>query len=138
MNGNVFIDTNVWVYLYAKTPAEKYQKAREVVEAAFEKILISTQVLGELYHVLVRKQYASSAEAQQIIFELVATFPVVAIGADLVLKAVELQQSLSFSYWDSLIIATAVLNDCDQLYSEDMNSGQVVEGRTTIVSPFSS
>ena len=41
-----------------------------------------------------------------------------------------------FSYWDSLIVAAALDAGCDTLYSEDMQHGQVVEGRLRLVNPF--
>jgi predicted nucleic acid-binding protein len=137
MTDKVFIDTNVWVYLYAKTPIDKYQKAYDIIEQEFENILLSSQVLGELYNVLTRKKIASTKDAQRIVVELVDAFPVAAVSADLVLKAVQLQLAHQYSYWDSLIITTAILNRCSRLYSEDLHAGQEFEGVTTIVSPFS-
>ena len=41
-----------------------------------------------------------------------------------------------FSYWDSLIIASALENECDTLYTEDMQDGLIIEGKLTIVNPF--
>jgi len=35
-----------------------------------------------------------------------------------------------------LIVAAALLADCDTLYSEDMQHGQVFDGRLTIINPF--
>ena len=40
------------------------------------------------------------------------------------------------SHWDSLIVAAALAEDCDILYSEDMQDGQVFEGRLTVINPF--
>ncbi len=40
------------------------------------------------------------------------------------------------SRWDVLIVAAALATDCDTLYSEDMQDGQVFEGRLTVKNPF--
>ncbi len=55
MSDNIFIDTNLWIYLYAKTSEDKYRKVKQLVDKHFSNILCSTQILGELYHVLTRK-----------------------------------------------------------------------------------
>jgi predicted nucleic acid-binding protein len=42
------------------------------------------------------------------------------------------------NYWDCLILAAALQSGCDILYSEDMQDGQVFEGRLTVINPFRS
>lgn len=42
----------------------------------------------------------------------------------------------NFSFWDSLIIAAALESHCTMLYTEDLQYGQVIDGRLTIVNPF--
>ncbi|MEH2239931.1 PIN domain-containing protein [Nostoc sp.] len=56
MSNNIFLDTNLWIYLYAKNPPEKYQQVAEIIKNNSSLLLISTQVLGELFHVLTRKK----------------------------------------------------------------------------------
>ena len=43
-----------------------------------------------------------------------------------------------YRIYDSLIIASALEAACATLYSEDMQDGQVIEGRLTIRNPFRS
>ena len=38
--------------------------------------------------------------------------------------------------YDAFIVASAVISECDTLYSEDMQDGMVIEGRLTIRNPF--
>ena len=66
MTARILLDTNLWVYLYAKDPLEKYEQIRQIVTNQFETIIISTQILGELYHVLTRKDLITVAEAKTI------------------------------------------------------------------------
>ncbi len=58
MTANVFIDSNLWVYYHSMKPDEKLTKTRDLILTNFNSILISTQILGELYYVLVRKSMA--------------------------------------------------------------------------------
>jgi predicted nucleic acid-binding protein len=51
-------------------------------------------------------------------------------------KSAEIAIRYRFSNWDSLIIAAALLANCDILYSEDMQHGQTIDGALTVVNPF--
>ena len=52
------------------------------------------------------------------------------------LKASALREQHAFSFWDSLIVASALATNATVLYSEDMQDGLVVEKRLRIVNPF--
>ncbi|MGB6063684.1 MAG: PIN domain-containing protein [Desulfomonilaceae bacterium] len=136
MKDRILIDTNLWIYLYALDPQAKRNRIEELVQQNFAKIIVSTQILGEFYHVVTRKGLLTRESANDIIIEMVATFPVSEIGTANVLKALKIQEIFHYSYWDSLVMATAILTDCDILYSEDMQHGQSVQGRTRIINPF--
>jgi predicted nucleic acid-binding protein len=51
-------------------------------------------------------------------------------------KASKIRGRHSFSFWDSLIVASAILAGVDVLYSEDMQDGFEIEN-VRIVNPFS-
>ncbi len=136
MPAKILLDTNLWVYLYAKDPAEKYDQVRQIVADQFESIVISSQILGELYHVLTRKNLTTVSEAKAIIVEMVTNFPVLEIDTVKVLQALDINTQYQYSYWDSLVIATALLADCQTLYSEDMHHQQKIEKKMDILNPF--
>ncbi|MBI5484969.1 MAG: PIN domain-containing protein [Deltaproteobacteria bacterium] len=76
MKGNcVFIDSNIWIYLYSTDP--KADPARKTIEKHFSNIILSTQVIGEIFHSLSRKGIRTKDEARAIINDLVETFTVV-------------------------------------------------------------
>jgi predicted nucleic acid-binding protein len=50
----------------------------------------------------------------------------------------QLSQRYQLLHWDSLIIAAALQANCAVLYSEDLQSGMVIDQRLTIINPFSS
>lgn len=75
MSNNIFLDTNLWIYLYAKNTPAKYQQVAEIIKNNSSLLLISTQVLGELFHVLTREKFTSKTDAITIISDIVNTFP---------------------------------------------------------------
>jgi predicted nucleic acid-binding protein len=41
-----------------------------------------------------------------------------------------------YNIYDALVIAAALQGGCEILYSEDLQNGQVIEGRLTVQNPF--
>ncbi len=136
MGDRILLDTNLWIYLYASNPHEKQRKVEAVVREHFERIVLSTQILGEFYHVVTRKGFLTNESAREIIVRVVTTFPVAEVGTACVLEAIKIHEMYGYSYWDCLIVATAILNNCETLYSEDMQHNQCFQGKTRIVNPF--
>lgn len=138
MNDRVFVDTNLWVYLYADdSNKEKTETIKSLVDKYFENIIISTQVLGEFFHVLVKKGLKEKEEARQMGFEISSNFNVVDVLSSSVIKAMNISILNGFAYWDSLIIASALESNCSALYTEDLQHGQVIEKKLKIINPFS-
>lgn len=51
------------------------------------------------------------------------------------MAAIDLQQRLQISFWDAMILRSAVELDCELIWSEDLNAGQVYEG-VRVANPF--
>jgi predicted nucleic acid-binding protein len=51
--------------------------------------------------------------------------------------ALRLAGEHGFHIYDALIVAAALDADCATLYSDDLQSGRVIDGRLTIHNPFS-
>jgi predicted nucleic acid-binding protein len=49
--------------------------------------------------------------------------------------AIERSERYTISYWDAAIVAAAEALNCETVYSEDLNNGQVYGG-VRVVSPF--
>jgi len=110
MEGNVFIDTNVLVYYFQVGSSKKKSASRKIITENFDKIIISVQVLGELFNAL-KKLGASSKKCTKIIERCNKEFIVYSIKSENVLKALDIHNYYSYSYYDCLIIATALLAD---------------------------
>lgn len=136
MSDKILLDTNLWVYLYAQNEP-KALRVRQLVNEHFADIVVSTQILGELYHVLTRKALCAPEQARTIVNEMCATFPVLPVAAEHVLQALDIVKDYTYSYWDSLMLATALLNDCVRVYSEDMQHDQTIGG-LRIINPLKS
>jgi predicted nucleic acid-binding protein len=136
MTDRVFLDTNLWIYLQDGSSGDKSKCVSDLIRDNAGMILISTQVLGELYHVITRKKIASPQVAGQVVRDLLEDFPVLNIDPPNVKKALEINIRYGYTYWDSLILATALLANCTIVYSEDMQHNQLVEAQLRIVNPF--
>ncbi len=54
-----------------------------------------------------------------------------------IMKGLEIKKRYQYGYYDSLVLATAIENDCTLLYSEDMQLGQIIFDQVMIFNPFS-
>lgn len=58
------------------------------------------------------------------------------IDKEAILLSFKITKQYKYSIWDSLIIASALESNCSVLYTEDMQDGQIIDGKLTIVNPF--
>ena len=134
MTGKIFIDTNLWIYLHSKD--SKQEIIAQLVKQNFSKIVISVQVIGEIYYTLTRKSIKNATEAKSILQNVVSSFPPISIMQATAERAIDISIKSKFTYWDSLIIASSLESGCVYLYSEDMHHGQIINETLTIVNPF--
>lgn len=135
MTDKVFVDTNLWVYLYSGDDNLKGARVKEIIDLRFGDIIISTQVLGELYNILTKKKFKSKNESKDIIIETSSFFNFYEIELLTILKAIDININFGYSYWDSMIISSAINENCSILYSEDMQHQQLIEN-LKIINPF--
>jgi len=129
-----FFDTNLLVYLYSTDP--KSAVVESLIRANFDEISLSIQVLNELYSVLTRKKLKTKEEAQTIINDLIENYRIYCLDERGIKRGIELNIQYHFSYWDSLILASALEAGCITLYSEDLQHNQVIQKGLTILNPF--
>ncbi|MGB5082778.1 MAG: PIN domain-containing protein [Burkholderiales bacterium] len=132
MTEKVFADTNVVIYAQSRHP-KKSLAAVAILETS---PVISTQVVNETVSVLTRKHGFALADANQVALSLLDVCEVVPVSAQTVREAIRVGERYNLSIWDSLIIGAALLSDCEILYSEDLQDGQVFGDRLKIVNPF--
>jgi predicted nucleic acid-binding protein len=139
MSGREFVDTNIWLYALVEPQrapdSDKHRRAAMFIGGLVRPV-ISSQVVRELCRNLVKKSAMSEAELQRLIRDWYPACGLHASNEAQHLLASQLRETASFSFWDSLIVAAALDARCSTLYSEDMQHGQVVDGRLTIVNPL--
>jgi predicted nucleic acid-binding protein len=129
-----FIDTNIWLYAFIETDDErKSVAAKSVIQKP--DVVVSIQVINEVCLNMLRKASLPEKDIQALIIAFYEKYTVVDVDKVTLLKASELRAKYSLSYWDSLIVASALNADCTVLYSEDMQDGLQVEQGLTVVNP---
>lgn len=134
MPAKVFLDSNVLIYLYSEDEAEKAARALQCAQEL--DAWISTQVLNEVSNVLRRKQKLDYSAILSVIHELQSNFQVSTVTIQTIEQALLLGERYRYSYFDSLMLASALEQGCTVLYSEDMQHGQIIDGLLRIVDPF--
>lgn len=65
-NNSILLDTNLWIYFYCKTDENKHNLVSNLIDKNFDYIIIIiSQILGELYHVLTR--YLANKNLKQLL-----------------------------------------------------------------------
>ena len=85
---------------------------------------------------ITRKNGIGDVDSRKTIDECIAKMNVLPVDVNIVKQCFELKDRYGFSYWDSLILSAALVGDCSVVYSEDMQHGQVINGKVKIVNPF--
>ncbi|MCF7983802.1 MAG: PIN domain-containing protein [Thiohalocapsa sp.] len=132
-----FLDTNILVYLFDADEPEKQARARELLRQGAE-IRLSTQVLQEFYVATTRKlaKPLPPEQARRVVEDL-GVFPISRVSHHLVLSAIDRSVASQVSFWDGLIIETAIADGARRLVSEDLQDGWEIE-RMRVWNPFAS
>lgn len=131
-----FLDTNVLVYANDTRDPRKQAQAASLIDETLREgtLVVSTQVLQE-YFVAATRKLAVPAHVARAQVALLSLVDVVVPGVEDILAAMDLHQLRGYSYWDSLIIRTALAGRCAILFSEDLQHGHRIDG-LQIVNPF--
>lgn len=132
MNDSYFLDTNILIYSLDKSGDKKTAS----IELLTEQAVISTQVLNEMSNVLRKKHKLEYSFIANIVEEYLQCLKLVLINKETIKLAWFIAERYSYSYYDSLIIASSLENNCSILYSEDMQHKQLIEKQLIIINPF--
>lgn len=128
-----FADSNIWLYAFMSFESDKTNKSIEIISNT--SAVLSTQVINELCVNLIKKAGYSESEIQQTIKNIYSHYEVINIDEKIIIEASKIRITHRLSYWDSLIVASAISSQCTVLYSEDMQHNQLIQN-TTIINPF--
>ncbi len=94
------------------------------------------QVINEVSVNLLRKLKLNETQVKDFISSCYSRYTVINLSKNIFSRASDLRLEYAISYFDSIIAATALKNNCTKLYSEDMQHGQVIEKTLKIINPF--
>jgi len=132
-----FVDTNVLIYAVSRRPEEQEKRSRAWGLIDEGGLALSVQVLQEFYAQATRPgrdDRMSERDAADFIARW-RRFPVQETTLALLDRGFELQRRHKFNFWDCMIVAAALAQGCDTLWTEDMQDGRIVEGMR-IADPF--
>ena len=134
----IFVDTNVLVYAHDVDAAQKHQIAQDLLVDLWNNRtgVLSVQVFQEFYVTVTRKliHLLSAKEARNIIQNYL-NWHIEVNDSLSVLNASRIEENYKISFWDALIVAAASKAKVTKILTEDLKSGQVIEGML-IENPF--
>jgi predicted nucleic acid-binding protein len=138
MNDKIFLDANILVYAHDKDAGEKHATALAIVKDIWEKRtgVLSNQVLQEFYVGVTRKiqKPIAKSEAREILRAYIC-WSIKENSPVSIIRATEIEEKHRISFWDALVIVAAYEANCEKILTEDLNSGQIIEG-VLIENPF--
>lgn len=132
----IFLDSNIFVYSADAADKAKQSRAYSIIKNAVNNpsFVISSQVLNEFSNVALSKLRKSVFEVARFI-RLFRRIRVVPVVPDLTLEALLIKDQYGLQFYDSLLIASAVANGCNEFWSEDLGNGVVYSG-VKVINPF--
>jgi predicted nucleic acid-binding protein len=133
MSAEAFFDSNVLIYAMVSGDSRRRRAQQLVAQGG----VISVQVLNEFVAVARRKMHMPWQDVIEALDAVRMLFPSpIPITLDTHEAALKIAQQYGFGIYDALIAAAALEANCSTLYSEDLQDGQVIDGRLTIRNPF--
>ena len=129
-----FFDTNILLYLLSEDAA----KADRVEELIANGGVISVQVLNEFAAVASRKLGMSWSEIRGVLASIRAVCEIEPLTVETHDLGIEIAERYGFSFYDAMILASALRAGCKILYSEDLQDRQVIDRKVRIRHPFGS
>lgn len=143
MSGNIeelsmhfFIDSNIWLYAFITGGDELKQTRAKTLIQNTPNIVMSTQVVNEVSANLIRKAGFTESEIQSLITSFYQQYTIIPFGYEVLISASRIRDRYAISFWDSLLVASALQSEAITIYSEDMHDGLLVEGTLRVINPF--
>ncbi len=138
MSAKCFVDTNILVYARDSSEPEKQARAEQWLAQLWVRELgrISAQVLNEYYVTVTQKlQPGLTKEQARTDLRALAVWQPLEISTLLIESSLDILEQYGYSWWDTLVISSALFLDCTYLLSEDMQHEQQI-ANLTIINPF--
>ena len=132
MKDKIFLDSNILIY----SIDNQKSKIVETIINSKSEMFISTQVINEFINVCFKKKLLSFNKTLEASKKFIKSFNLSQVSENTIYKAFEIKDNYKYSYYDCLIISSALENNCNTLMSEDLHHSQKIENSLIIVNPF--
>ena len=129
----IALDSNILIYNHSIECEDKKLIARAFFK---ENPIVSSQVISEYINVIKRNLKLTKLELVQLCSLWIEKCTVQPVVLSTIKLAKNLIEKYDFQVFDGIIVAAALEADCNILYSEDMQNGQIIENTLKIVNPF--
>lgn len=143
MKDKHFFDTNIFIYSLLEAENERDKAKNETALSLLEQedieIIISNQVLNEVSNILLKKSDFTKNQIVETLQWMLDTLTLVKSSPNITLNAVDIVERYQFSFYDSLIISSAIAANCDYLITEDLQDNQIITYSTRqlkVINPF--
>ena len=127
-----FLDTNIIIYSIGNDKDKRDCSLNLISQTPN----LSVQVLNETANTLLRKFKMSVEDVRILTATLAKECVIHSLTENTHFLALDIKVRYQFSLYDSLIIASALEAKCQFLYSEDMQSGQIINKQLQIINPY--
>jgi predicted nucleic acid-binding protein len=136
MRDKAFLDTNILIYLYSESEEEKRDTLCRILDNWVR--VTSLQALNEASNVWFSKYRWNGEKIFKHLDNVELIFSeILPVSRNTTNIAISLKESYKYSYYDCLMLASALESGCSSILTEDMNNGQIINGVLKIVNPFS-
>jgi predicted nucleic acid-binding protein len=137
MTDLLFVDTNLLIYSLDPGEPEKRAKAAALIKAGTQRqaLITSPQTLTESYRILTQKRRSMPVEAAREFLSALAPTCRAPLDHATIELAWHVEDRVNYSWWDCLMLASALRAGCRFFATEDLSDGHVVGGMR-IVNPF--
>jgi predicted nucleic acid-binding protein len=134
MTGRVFVDTNILIYALDPADPSKRQVSADLLRQTItnRSLALSPQSLNEAYRVLTQRRRIMPAAAAREYLSTLAPWAIAPLDAKTTERAFAVEDETGYSWWDSLMLASALQADCRIFVTEDLQDGRTVTGTGTL------
>jgi len=137
MHNRIFVDSNIWLYLFLQDDNKKYKTSEEYLlkNNLNSTFIITYQVINEVANILLKNNF-TEIEIRENIEYLFKVCTLQDFTKEIMLIASSVREKYTVSFWDSIIIGSALFAKCDTLVSEDMQDGLMIDNKLLIKNIF--
>ncbi|MFC0262186.1 PIN domain-containing protein [Fontibacter flavus] len=129
----IAVDTNVLLYFLDTSMANRRDISADII---LQNPFFNSQSLSEFVNVLNRRWKYPKEKIVEVLGKILEICQYVPLKQSTISIANELVRKYDFQIFDAFIVASALENDCEVLYTEDLQHLLLVENKLKIINPF--